>query len=225
MLPPARLRTAALRWLAQREHSRHELRGKLLRLAAQPPRRAAPRSPAERGGGPHGPHGPQGLLGPPADPPLDQSLDLSVEASLDRYEDPPFPPDDGDSPCGDIPAGEAPDPAATADAVECTLSWLEQRGYLSDQRFIDSRVHSLSQRHGLRRIEFELSRHTLRLDAEQRAAVAAQELQRARQLWQLRFGAVAADRAELARQIRFFTGRGFSSAVIRQVVRGAEDDD
>ena len=50
------------------------------------------------------------------------------------------------------------------------------------------------------------------------------ELQRAAQLWQRKFGAVAQDARERARQMRFLAGRGFSADVIRRVVRGADED-
>jgi regulatory protein len=35
---------------------------------------------------------------------------------------------------------------------------------------------------------------------------------------------VAADAADRARQVRFLAGRGFSGAVIRKVVGGADDE-
>ncbi|MES2088635.1 MAG: RecX family transcriptional regulator, partial [Pseudomonadota bacterium] len=56
-----------------------------------------------------------------------------------------------------------------------------------------------------------------------RAAVAGlqdTELERAQALWQRRYGQVASTPAELAKQMRFLAGRGFSGEVIRRVVRG-----
>ena len=49
---------------------------------------------------------------------------------------------------------------------------------------------------------------------------------RAGAVWQRKFGTVASDAREQARQMRFLAGRGFSAAVIRRVVRdtGAEDE-
>ncbi len=45
------------------------------------------------------------------------------------------------------------------------------------------------------------------------------ELGRARDLWERRYGADPADAREAARQQRFLLSRGFSSEVVRQVVR------
>ena len=55
-------------------------------------------------------------------------------------------------------------------------------------------------------------------------ALRASELERARALWQRRFGQVAADAASRAKQMRFLAGRGFSGDVIRKVIAGLDDD-
>lgn len=56
------------------------------------------------------------------------------------------------------------------------------------------------------------------------ASVEGTELQRAHDIWRRRFGNPAQDPSERARQARFLAGRGFSSDVIRRVVRGLDDD-
>ena len=53
----------------------------------------------------------------------------------------------------------------------------------------------------------------------------ATELERARDVWQRKFGAPAPDAAGRAKQMRFLAGRGFDGDVIRRVVGGAVDDD
>lgn len=50
------------------------------------------------------------------------------------------------------------------------------------------------------------------------------ELERARVLWERKFGAPAPDAAGRARQVRFLLARGFASDTVRRVVRGVEDD-
>jgi regulatory protein len=50
------------------------------------------------------------------------------------------------------------------------------------------------------------------------------ELDRAREVWRRRFGALAVDAAERARQMRFLAGRGFEGDVIRRVVQAGDDD-
>ena len=58
-------------------------------------------------------------------------------------------------------------------------------------------------------------------------ADADDELQRARAVWQGKFGARAEtpDAAERARQMRFLMSRGFSGETIRRVLRGDFEDD
>ena len=51
------------------------------------------------------------------------------------------------------------------------------------------------------------------------------ELDRARALWQRRYGTAPANAAERARQMRFLAGRGFEGEVVRAVVKGSTNDD
>jgi len=43
----------------------------------------------------------------------------------------------------------------------------------------------------------------------------------ARELFKKKFGIVASDRQELAKQIRFLQNRGFSYSIIKQVINGS----
>jgi len=163
------LKVRALGWLAQREHSRMELRRKLLRVArAEQAARAA-------------------ALGDATAP---------------------------------SPAGcEAPETC-----VDALLDWLQAHGYLSEARFVDSRIHVRAARYGNRRIQLELAQHGLTLDAEARRELQASEQQRAQAVWLRKFGQPPVDAAERARQMRFLAQRGFSAEVVRRVVQGADDD-
>lgn len=179
----------ALQWLAQREHSRAELRVRLLRTAAGrpvPPPAANAEGLAAIG---------DGLLGEGA-------------VGTDPFADDDPPP--------------VIDPAPEVDAL---LDWLSARGYLSDQRFIDSRIHTRQGRYGNLRIERELAQHGLAPDADTRQQLRDTELARAHEVWQRKYGAPAADAAERMRQMRFLAGRGFSSDVVRRVIRGLPDDE
>jgi regulatory protein len=162
---PPSLKARALRWLAQREHSRAELRRKLLPHAA-----------AEAGGG------------------------------------------------RDAQDGQG-DREAAAAQVDALLDLLEREKLLSEQRFVESRVHVRAARFGLRRIQTELAGHGLALPPALAETLRDDELQRAHALWQRRFGAPAADAAGRAKQARFLIGRGFSAEVVRRVVKGLEDTD
>jgi len=173
--PPASLKVRALQWLAQREHSRQELRDKLLRLLRESDRRAAR---------------------------------------------------EGEGAGRGSESGEVDDAAGRTGAaeVDALLDWLSTRGYLSEQRFVESRVQARLARFGNLRIERELQQHGTPLDADARQTLKDSELSRARALWQRRYGTTAQDAAGRVRQMRFLTGRGFSPEVVRRVVRGDSGD-
>lgn len=114
----------------------------------------------------------------------------------------------------------ADDPSAQVDAL---LDWLEAHGYLSDARFVESRVHARSARHGTLRIKQELARHGLELDTEQAAALRATEFDRAKAVWDRKFGELAPDARARAAQARFLAGRGFSAEVVWRIVGGDEE--
>ena len=122
--PPQSLKARALQWLAQREHSRVELRRKLLRLARE--RQAA-------------------------------QAEGAAENRVSR-----------------------PDPAPEVDAL---LDWLAAHSYLSDARFVESRVNARAARYGNLRIRQELGQHGATLDAATAERLKDSELARARAVW------------------------------------------
>lgn len=103
------------------------------------------------------------------------------------------------------------------------LDWLEARGYLSDERFVESRLNARAARHGTLRIQGELARHGVALSDEQAARLRETELARAREVWQRRFGQLADNPRERARQARFLASRGFAADVVRRIVGGDDD--
>ncbi len=112
--------------------------------------------------------------------------------------------------------GDATDPIARVVEV---LDWLEANRYLSQQRFVESRIHVRAARHGNLRIQQELAQHGLALDPDAAQSLKASEIDRAREVWSRKFDTPAADAAGRARQARFLTGRGFSAETVRRVLR------
>jgi len=116
-----------------------------------------------------------------------------------------------------------------ADEIASVLEDLAKQGLLSDERFAQSLVHRRAAGRGTSRVLQELRQHGV--SGEQvdgvREALSATEFQRARAVWERRFGEPPADMQARARQIRFLSARGFSHGVIRRVVQGADelDDD
>lgn len=175
------LKAKALQYLAQRDHSRQELRGKLLRWQ----RRAA------------------------------QQHDGAAAHPVDAGE-----------------ALEASDDEAAA-AVDAVLDELAAAGWISDERFAESRVHARLGRFGNRRIESELRQHGVQASAETLEQMRASEVQRASALLCTRLRTPAAvappGPAQRLRWQRFLAGRGFSreaiAVAIRKLVRDPATDD
>ncbi len=164
------LRGRALRWLAQREHSRTELARKLARYAAQ---------------------GTGNGTSPGAD-------------------------------ADDRAAGQS----AAATHIEAVLDELSALGLLSDERAAASVLATQAPRGGERRLKQALQQRGLPPELVERTLAQARpgELERARALWQRRFGTPPSDAAERARQMRFLAGRGFDGDIVRRVVRGADEE-
>ena len=193
MKRPRSLKARALQWLAQREHSRAELRRKLLAHA--------------RLGGET-----KASLATPADEALDsraagdpRSEDAGERIASHRVE--PVERHDGGP--------------GLEQSVDALLDWLEARHFLSAERFAESRIHARSARFGNLRIRQELSRHDIRPGPEAAQALADSELDRARAVHRRRFAEAPRSAAERARQARFLAGRGFSADAIRRVLRSA----
>jgi regulatory protein len=197
---PLSLKAQALALLARREHSRAELRTKLLAHA----RKRAAHDAAEASGTP--------------------SADAGHNGWGSGWEGDPF----GESATSAPPVAPAhrvePDPDALAAEVDEVLDWLQAQRYQSDERFVESRLNSRATRLGLTRIRQELSRHGVELDSDTVRTLRESEVRRAQDIWRKRFGQPPADLRERARQMRFLAARGFSGEVVRQVLGGGEDE-
>ena len=176
MKPQRSLKARALRWLAQREQSRAELRRKLMPHALAEAEAEAEAMPAAA---------------------VSMSAPLSGQTS----------------------------PAARVDAV---LDWLEAHQHLSQERFVESRIHARAPRFGNLRIRQELKQHQVLLPPLAAQGLRDTELERARAVRERKFGAPPENVGERARQARFLAGRGFSPDVIGRVLRASArstDDD
>jgi regulatory protein len=195
------LKVRALQGLAQREHSPVELRGKLLRLA-------------QRGASEHAAGA---MKVAAAKAPGAEAIVAAADSQVGHAHG-----SDRDHHRQDAPTAES-----AAAQVDTVMAWLTAHGYLSQQRFIESRVNARQPRFGNLRITRELQQHGMALDAEAQQALRASEYDRARDVWQRRYGAGGApqDAAARVRQMRFLTGRGFSPEVIRRVLRAPAGDD
>jgi regulatory protein len=103
--------------------------------------------------------------------------------------------------------------------VDDVLGWLREHGYLSEERFVESRIHVRAPRYGNLRIRQELAQHGVALSGDAAQALRDSEMQRAADVWQRKFGAPPADAAAKARHARFLAQRGFSPEVVARLMR------
>lgn len=118
-------------------------------------------------------------------------------------------------------------PHGTSDEVEAVLERMIALGLLSDARFAQSWVRSKAYRFGLARIRHDLAQRGLdrdTIDAALENEPLDDEIERARAVWATRFGSIADDRREWAKQARFLQSRGFSTATITRLLRERPDD-
>jgi regulatory protein len=210
--PRVTLKMQAIGFLSRREHSRQELRAKLLDALRKRAREEAALAAAS-----------------------EQAARELVDALRDRSSNGI---DDAFAPASPYPAPPAAaggplraDAAAPSElesidpeaAVDQLLDWLAANNYLSEARFVESRVNARSRKQGTLRIKLELSRHGLTLEPEQAALLRETEFARAQALWQRKFGELAPDARLRARQARFLAARGFAADVVRRVVGGEEE--
>ncbi len=119
-------------------------------------------------------------------------------------------------------AAFAPEPAE----LDRVLDELQARGFINEQRVLESVLHRRAAKLGASRIRQELQGKGLDADAVAEAldTLRGTELERAREVWRRKFGSPAADAAGRARQMRFLAARGFSTDAIRRVVAGNDDE-
>lgn len=102
------------------------------------------------------------------------------------------------------------------------LDDLARRGWLSDARFAEALVHDKQAKFGVSRLAYELRERGVEESVirDQLIELKESELERARQVWQSKFGTFPEDVKARAKQMRFLQSRGFSFDVIGKVLRG-----
>lgn len=118
------------------------------------------------------------------------------------------------------PHEEAPGELAQA------LDELQAKGFISEQRVVESVLHRRASRLGASRVKQELQAKGVGAEAVAEAVdqLRATEVERAREVWRKKFGEPATDAAGRAKQMRFLASRGFGAEAIRRVVAGEDPD-
>jgi len=114
-----------------------------------------------------------------------------------------------------------------AGQLQRVLDELQAKGFIRDERVVESVLNRRAARLGAGRIRQELQAKGLDagLVAQAMEQLRGTELERARQVWARKFTQQPQDAAERARQSRFLAARGFSGEVIRRVLGGGPDED
>lgn len=102
------------------------------------------------------------------------------------------------------------------------LDDLQAKGFISEQRVVESVVNRRAAKLGASRIKLELQAKGLapRTVSDAVAALRSTELARAKEVWFKKFGTLATEPKERARQARFLAARGFGGDIIAQVLAG-----
>ena len=101
------------------------------------------------------------------------------------------------------------------------LDDLQAKGFISEARVVESLVNQRAARFGLARLRQEMQQKGVSDEAQQEAlaTLKASEPERARLVWEKKFGAPPQTDQERARQIRYLMSRGFAAEVVRKLVR------
>lgn len=104
------------------------------------------------------------------------------------------------------------------------LDEFETRNWLSDRRFAESWIADHRAKSGSVKLAYELRQHGVAESVieEVLGDNRDSELECAREVWRKKFGAPPADAADQARQLRFLQSRGFTSEMIRRVIKDGD---
>ena len=119
-----------------------------------------------------------------------------------------------------IPYEEEPGSLARA------LDELQVKGFINEQRVLESVLHRRAAKLGTTRIRQELQGKGLAPETVLEAVeqLRTTEVERAREVWRKKFGEPPVDANERAKQMRFLASRGFGGEAIRKVVSGGSEE-
>lgn len=119
-------------------------------------------------------------------------------------------------------------PHGTQEDIDRVLSSLQDAKLLSDERFAAAFIRSRCERFGIGRLRQELRQRGVAselVEQELATETLADEAVRARSVWQRKYGVAPADAREWAKQARFLQTRGFSSEVIRRLLKNMDEQE
>ena len=104
---------------------------------------------------------------------------------------------------------------------------LKSKNFLSNERFSDSLIYKKANTLGSHRIAYELRQHDLdpEIISKHLVNLNKSESRRAYDVWFKKFGTLAKEPKDLAKQIRFMVSRGFDQELVYRIVRGKTLED
>ena len=104
---------------------------------------------------------------------------------------------------------------------------LKSKNFLSNERFSDSLIYKKANTLGSHRIAYELRQHDLdpEIISKHLVNLNKSESRRAYDVWLKKFGTLAKEPKDLAKQIRFMVSRGFDQELVYRIVRGKTLED
>ncbi len=113
-------------------------------------------------------------------------------------------------------------PADLEAQITQVLDDFESQGWLSDERYAQALVRRRSERYGLRRVQDELQRAGIApaMISQLSDELSASEFERAKALWDRKFGQISSDQQERAKQYRFLVSKGFSPELVNRLISG-----
>ena len=117
-------------------------------------------------------------------------------------------------------------PYAGDEDLDALLDEFKQRGWLSDQRYVEQMVHARRSKFGTLKVAHELRSQGVSDELVSKAVAELKEDEEttARNLWRKKFGAPPATREEWAKQARYLQSRGFGSELIRRLLRDCPEE-
>jgi regulatory protein len=117
--------------------------------------------------------------------------------------------------------------AQSEEELSITLQKLKEKQFLSNERFAESLVTKKSRNLGSARLAQEMRQHQLDqpIIEKQLQELKLTEKQRAFEVWEKKFGVIATEQKDLAKQIRFLVSRGFDQELVYKIVRGKYPDE